>query len=242
MSKKLKLEIPRYTRGEGALTGILVMLVLELLTYFVYYYAYEAQKGEILEGLNRTANVVCSLVDVDEHQRWRQPEQQAESSYQYQEKVLQRALESDSSLEFIYTLVLNEDSTIRFVFDPTPPGDRDQDGIEDKSYLMEVYESPSIEVIRCLKNHTKQLTREVYYDKWGGHISCMVPMFRSDGTFEGALGIDISVDTYFDRLRPIQTATTRAMLAVFLMSFLFGTVVWLLRRFQVLISSKKTEK
>ena len=156
--------------------------------------------------------------------------------YQKQIEPLFKALESDGTIEFIYTMV-QIDTTIHFILDPTKPGQYDDNGIETKSHIMDVYDSPNESLKRCFKEKVPTITPDVYYDQWGGHISSFSPIF-DNGKFIGVLGVDISTQTYNDRLQPIKKATQRAMITIFFIAYLSGLVIWFLRRlYRVLITS-----
>lgn len=215
-------------KQEGIVSGIAIFLILEFLTYFIYVNALAAQKGEIFEGLFRTTKVVRTLINPVLHQKLQSPEDEYSILYTHQLGPLERALNADSTIEFIYTLT-RIDSTIHFVLDATEPGHFDQNGVETKSHVMDVYENPNEELITCFDEERITITREVYYDQWGGHISCFAPFFV-DSTMVGAVGIDISTETYNERLQPIKDATNRAMITIFFISYLWGMIMWFLRR------------
>lgn len=242
MEQKIELEFPRNPLREGVITGILAIIVLESLTYFIYFYATEAQKGEILEGLNRTANVAQTVIDPDLHRQWRNPEQEADSVFQAETAKLGAILNSDTTIEFVYTVIQEESGAYHFVIDPTPPGDANGDGVEDAVDLMDEWGDAPPEVVACFSEQQKMLTEDVYYDQWGGHIGCYLPIFSSDGEFEAVLGINISAAHYIERQWPIQEAWIRASLAILFISFLFGVCVWFLRKYQKLISPQISKK
>jgi len=236
MARKITFDTPKRPIAEGVVIGLLAIIVLELLTYFIYHYAYEAQKGEIFEGLNRTANVAQTVLDKDAHHRWRSVEQECDLDFIAQNEKLLAILQSDSTIEFIYTLIKDEDDTLRFILDPTPPGDANNDGVEDAVLLMDPWLDPSADALNTFATQERTISKEVYFDEWGGHIGCYVPIFSSDGKFETVLGINISAVHYFERLRPIEEATVRAMMAILFIGFLFGTSIWFLRKFQKIIA------
>lgn len=219
-----------HEKKEGVLAGVAVFIILEFLTYFIYVCAINAQKGEIFEGLYRTTRVIRTLVDEEAHQQLYSVGQEQDSIYIKQIVPLSDALNADSSIEFIYTMI-QKDTTVHFILDPSPPGLIDHNGVEIKSHIMNVYETPNKELLRCFKTHKETITEEVYYDQWGGHISCFVPLIYKEG-FIGVLGVDISTETYHERLHPIKKATQRAMVTIFFIAYLSGIIIWFLRRLQ----------
>lgn len=239
-----------FPKIEGIITGIGVLLILELVTYFIYYNAVLAQKGEIFEGLYRTTRVINTLVDADKHTLLVKSDQENSDLYKNIIIPLKEALHSDTTIEFIYTMVQKDtlgDKIIYFILDAAEVGDSDGDGVDDKSHVMDIYEHPSKELKQCFNDTTITITKEVYYDMWGGHISCFTPLITSEKEFIGVLGVDISAKTFNERLKPIKRATQRAMITVFFISYLSGLVVWFLRNFskkmyEILIHSIKTNK
>ena len=225
-----------FEKQEGILAGLAVFVILEFLTYFIYVNALNAQKGEIFEGLYRTTRVIRTLVDKEKHQVLTSPNQQEKAIYAQQIAPLHEALNADNSIEFIYTMI-QKDTTIHFILDPTPAGDFDSNGVETKSHIMDIYDAPNKELKECFKTHKATITQDVYYDQWGGHISCFVPLFSKE-KFIGVIGVDISTETYNARLQPIKKATQRAMVTIFFIAYLSGIIIWFLRRLQKKIIKK----
>lgn len=221
---------PIHQRREGIIGGLAVFVILELLTLFIYINAIAAQKGEIFEGLYRTTKVIRTLINPPAHSKLTSPDQESSWLYKKQIEPLQKALEADQSIEFIYTMI-QLDTTIFFVLDPTEEGVYDQNGVETKSHVMDVYEDPSEALVRCFAEQEMTVTEDVYYDQWGGHISCFAPVMNGTNLV-AVLGVDISTETYNERLQPIKDATQRAMVTILFISYLSGLVIWFLRKLQ----------
>lgn len=217
---------------EGFIIGFIIILILESLIYFIYFYANEAQKGEIFEGLRRTSNTVKTLVDIEKHKHWTDAKQEIEPAFQWELSKLRNVIDSDSTIEYIYTVIHPEKNRYLFVLDPTPPEHTNKLGVLDKSYLMDQYKEPCKELKACFDTGKSTITHEVYYDEWGGHISCFVPLSFRNGKTEAILGLDIEAQTYLARLKPLQEATLRAMLAAFFIGYLVGISTWLIRAYQ----------
>ncbi len=217
-----------FAKTEGIVAGLAVVIILEFLTYFIYINALAAQKGEIFEGLYRTTRVIQTLIDPEKHRELSHPDQENSALYTHQIDPLYNALNADSTIEFIYTMI-QVDTTVHFILDPTPAGNFDTDSIETKSHVMDVYDTPIAELKECFNEQKPTITHEVYYDQWGGHISCFTPLFDQQ-KFIGVLGVDISTETYNARLQPIKKATQRAMITIFFIAYLSGLIIWFLRR------------
>lgn len=66
---------------EAIAVGLVVFLAIFFTTYFIYARAIEAQKSEIRQSLLRTASVVRTLIDADEHRQFTKPEDEFTPAY-----------------------------------------------------------------------------------------------------------------------------------------------------------------
>ncbi len=229
-----------YPLFEAIFIGLSVFLAIFITTYFIYHYSLNAQKGEIKEGLLRTARIVSTFIDTEHHKNFVSKEQESQQEYIDAIKPLEAALDADESIEYLYTAIL-KDGQVHFILDATPQGDADNDGVEDKAHIMEVYSEASKEIIEALKTKQTVVSEEPYTDRWGAFISGYIPLFDPTGAMVGVLGIDIKAENYFARLEPIKRATTRAMVLGFFISFLVASLVWFTRRFGLVINNKRKE-
>jgi len=223
---------------EALIIGITIFSTVFLVSYFIYVHALNAQKGEIREGLVRTAQAVSLMLDVETHKTFTDSSQEQSQAYIDFIKPLERMLATDSTVVFIYTTVLIDDK-VYFVVDPTPEGDSDGDGVDDKSHIMEEYEGADESLRKALKEQIPVPTHEPYVDKWGSFMSAYVPFYDQQGEFVGVLGIDIEAENYFERLAPMKRATIRAMVAGFCISFMVGALVWFMRNFAAIIHGRR---
>jgi len=128
---------------------------------------------------------------------------------------------------------------VYFILDPTPEGDSDNDGVDDKSHIMQEYTDASAEIIQALKEQKVVTSEEPYTDQWGSFISSYTPIYDAQNQFVGVIGIDVKADTYFERLAPIKRATIRAMVTGFFISFLIGSTVWFTRNFSKVLNRSR---
>ena len=215
---------------EGIFVGITSLISLQLVIYFLYFHARAAQDGEIKEGLLRTAKIVASSIDVENHKKLHDTKMQNDILYHQTLNPLKKSLKSDEDIEYVYTTVL-KDKKIHFILDAAEAGDSDGDGVEDKSMILDLYDDASIELVEALAQKKEMTSEKPYEDAWGQHISVFVPFYDLAGKMEGALCIDVSAKRYFERLAPIKTAAQRAAVGAFVISFFFGLSVWFLRSF-----------
>ena len=228
-----------YPLTEGILIGLFVFFAIFMTTFFIYQYSLDAQKGEIKEGLLRTAKVVGAFINADVHQNLIVG-QETSNNYLQQIKPLEVALKADESIKYLYTAIL-KDNKVFFILDATAAGDLDGDGVEDKAGIMEEYPEAGTEIVRALTNHEIVISDTPYTDRWGSFLSAYVPLLNKRGESVAVLGIDIEASEYFTRLEPIKRATTRTMVIGFFISFLVGSIVWFMRNFGLKINIKRKE-
>ncbi len=224
--------------AEALFIGICVFFAITFTTYFIYFHALNAQKGEIREGLMRTAQVVATYIDGDTHKTFKDRSQEQGEAYKRAIAPFERALTADDSIKYLYTGILIEDKVF-FVLDPTPEGDSDGDGVDDKAHIMDEYSEATDDMITALKEKRVVVSKEPYQDRWGSFVSGYIPFYDSNNEFVGVLGIDIEASNYFMRLAPIKRATTRTMVVGFFIAFLIASLVWFTRRFGLVINQKR---
>lgn len=226
-----------YPLWEGLAIGIISFCALVSTTYFISFYAQEAQLGELSDGLRRQGEVISTLIDADQHKIFRDREQEQGEDYAKAIAPLEKALEADPSTVFLYTVILENDRPY-FVLDPTPEGDADNDGVDDKAHIMEEYTDAPDELLMALRNQSHE-TSEPYTDDWGHFVTSYIPFYDSEGEFVGVLGIDITAEMYQQRTQPIFRATVRTMVASFFIAFMVGSLVWFMRNFAKIINAKR---
>ena len=237
--KKLWKSYKIYPLTEAILSGSFVFFAIFVTTFFIYQYALDAQKGEIKEGLLRTAKVVSAFIDPKVHQTLSEGEEST-NAYLEQIRPLELALKADNSIIYLYTAIMREDKVF-FILDATPAGDADGDGVEDKAVIMGEYPEAGTEIIQALTNQEIVISDTPYTDRWGSFLSAYVPMLNSEGKMVAVLGIDIEADKYFSRLKPIKRATTRTMVIGFFISYLIGLIVWFTRNFGLKMNINRNE-
>ncbi|NTU54162.1 MAG: chemotaxis protein [Chlorobiaceae bacterium] len=227
-----------YPVRESFIIGTLVFIVVSITTSFIYYYTLDALKGEIREGLARTAAVVALSVDGDLHETFHSPTQESTPEYANAILPLARALRADPSISYVYTVILRDGQPM-FILDATPPGDVNHDGIDEKSHIMQECKNPTTVMLDALRRHRVLTEQEPYQDMWGASISGYAPFYDSGGRFAGIVGVDIKADNYYKRLEPIRRATVRAIVTGFFTAFVVGALVWFMRNFSRVINEKR---
>lgn len=223
--RKLRIEQFRRAAIAGVSAGLIVFGASFLTGWLVYNKSINALKQEVRENLIRIAGSAASVVDVDLHKTFSKPETQARKEYQQALEPLGKILRSQEDIRFVYTCVL-KDGKVFFVLDPTPAGDSDKDGVEDKSNVMDEYSDPSPALIRALKSGRRDADEEPYSDEWGTYISGYAPFFDKNDNLVGVVGVDLSAKHYLSRLAGVQASAKLGLLVAFLMSFAIGIGVF----------------
>jgi hypothetical protein len=127
-------------------------------------------------NLISVARLAAQSVDGDAHETLIKADQQDSKAYKDQTLRLERALAAAPNLRFIYTM-RRVDGRFYFVLDPTPAGDADGDGVEDKSYLMDEYGDETHAMHAVFDSGVAQAESEVSADRWGHFLSAYAPIF-----------------------------------------------------------------
>ncbi|NHQ61099.1 chemotaxis protein [Chlorobium sp. BLA1] len=227
-----------YPLAEAVIIGVVAFCAIFITTWFIYYHTLNAQKGEIREGLLRSGAIGALFVDGDLHSQFISRDQEQSEPYLKALEPLSNIMQADSSIAYVYTLVM-KNNKVYFVLDPTPSGDRDGNGRDDKSHIMDPYPEAGPLVLRAFREQRKVVAQEPYTDSWGSFLSAYIPVYDSRHQFVCLLGIDIRADNYFERLAPIRRATIRAMVTGFFVSFLIAALVWFMRNFSKIMNHSR---
>ncbi|MFG0247100.1 MAG: hybrid sensor histidine kinase/response regulator [Phycisphaerales bacterium JB052] len=186
---------------------------------------------EVRRNLARMASMAAATIDPSSHSTLTDSTQEDGKTYKALNKPLAEAIERAQTVRFIYTLRAVGDD-LCFVLDGTPIGDADNDGIEDHSFLMDVYEDPDPAAWEALRSGDTTITHEPYRDRWGTFLSGFAPVVLDDGTIDGVVGVDVSVDHYQAQLARVDLAARLALIPGGVLSILAGlTAWWISRRF-----------
>jgi serine phosphatase RsbU (regulator of sigma subunit) len=182
----------------GFIVFISCFLIVFGVTYLFYHNALTAHKDEIREGLVASAKIISNFIDVEKHQQLRHPSQLNSELYKEVVAPLKAATKADPRIAYLYTII-KKDGLIHFIVDETPP-DEDQVGV------MEIYDDASDEIYNTFVTQKEEANREPYSDEWGTFFGASVPLFHDNGDFEGVLAIDLNIDNYLQRLKPVHRA------------------------------------
>ncbi len=206
----------------GVIVGLGILLPAVLVCGLLYSNGIDAIQGEIRGNLKRVAKTAALLVDPELHKTFYDPSQESTPEYERAIAPLRAFIESDSSFKYVYTYV-EVKGQIKFVLDPTPEGDSDSDGVDDKSHIMEVYDEDELENMhKTAREHVACAESELSSDKWGTFISGYAPIFDKDGRYVASIGVDVSADRYAERLSEMRRAGLIAIIVALAISTLVG--------------------
>lgn len=213
----------------GMLVAMVLMIASLISTAGVRLTAREAIDQEVRDNLARLASIVATGIDAEAHTQLNNPEQEDSDLYRTLNAPLTAAIKRTQGVRFVYTL-REVDDELHFVLDGTPIGDADKDGVEDHSFLMDVYEDPDPAAMRAILERRTAITDEPYTDIWGTFLSGYAPIRLPDGTVDGVVGVDVSVDQYQARMARVDHAAQWALVPGLLLSVLVGLGSWWVAR------------
>ncbi|MFN7967590.1 MAG: response regulator [Acidobacteriota bacterium] len=215
---------------EGMIASAIVMMIVGVTCGVLYLRARQSADSETRETLKRLATIAATTVDPTQHALFHDRSQESGSEYAAAIAPLAEIQAADPQIAFIYTFVQRDDG-IRFVLDPTPPGDVDGDGTEEKSHIMERYESRSAQTMRSVLTSGIPLAEiSLYSDSWGTFLSGYAPIRDGKGNVVAGLGVDITANVFKERRAGVERAGLVALLAGIGLAVLTGWVVMISRR------------
>jgi diguanylate cyclase (GGDEF)-like protein/PAS domain S-box-containing protein len=214
----------------GIVVGLGVFLPAALVSSLLYINGTEAIHEEIRGNLKRVAKTAALLVDPELHKTFHDPSQESTPEYERAIAPMRAFIEADSSFKYVYTYVeLNGE--IRFVLDPTPEGDSDHDGVDDKSHIMEVYDEDGLESMqRAAREHIATADPGLATDQWGTFISGYAPIFDKDGKYVASIGVDVAADKYAARLAQMRRAGIVAGVVALVVAVVVGSAASLFQK------------
>ena len=190
----------------------------------LYLRARDALVEEVRSDLRRTAVIAASAIDTNLHQQLTDPSQEDGPIYRQAITPLRNILRSAPTIRFLYTFIL-KDGAVYFVLDATPKGDADHDGKEDHSFLMDRYDEDNAVLRSVLEGGPAATDAEPVPDPWGTTLSGYAPFHDDLGHTIGAVGVDIELATFEQRLSGVRSALGLGTLLAIVCSSLVGLVV-----------------
>ncbi|MBM4093350.1 MAG: response regulator [Planctomycetes bacterium] len=216
-------------RRDAVLAAVAVAAITVCSTIGLYRAARRVYVEEAREELLRRARVAAAFVDGDLHRTFVSPAQQEGAEYTRAVAPLRKMMASDPEIRFLYTVALVEDQP-HFILDATPPGDADQDGVEDHSRIMDRYEDPDNDMLVALREGRAMVMREPQADQWGEVLSAYAPIRDRSGNLVGIVGVDLTAQRYADHLNAMRFAALMTLLPAAVLSILAGAFVFIHQR------------
>lgn len=179
---------------------------------------YESDYRRELQSL---ASLSALTVDPRAHEALKSPGQMNSLLYRQEAKKLGEIKSRLKDIRYIYTLAKSKTGYI-FVADPTPPGDHDRDGVEDKSFLGDPYPEITSAARACFERGVVTVEAEPTQDRWGTFISAYAPIFGADGRIVGVLGVDRHANDIEEHQRDLRNVVAGGVLLVLVAGIFFG--------------------
>lgn len=220
-------------RLEGICTALAVFSAAIIAIVGLWSEAVAEHRRGLRENLIRVAEAAASVIDTDLHDAIRSPEQLDSPEYLRAIAPLRDMMGRITGVKYIYTFTEDEEG-IRFVLDAATPGDHDNDGVEDRADVWELYED-SDPAMALVLGSAGELPIAVasdrpYTDKWGTFVSGFAPLLDRFGRPKGGVGIDMDARDYFERIDAMRRAALYGLLPAFGASACVGLIVWDQRR------------
>ncbi len=205
----------------GACAGLMMLVIALVSGSVLYQLALDALQSEVRDNLIRAAQMAATVVDADGHRQFRSRAQEQGRVYQSAVQALEKVRVAARDIRFIYTCVLVS-NRVHFVLDPTPSGDADRDGMDDKFHVMQLYEQPSAQLLVALRAARAGADSQPYKDAWGTFISGYAPFFGKDGKLSGVVGVDLDAARFVQRMGGLRRAAWAGTFLALVLSVMAG--------------------
>ncbi|SKA93166.1 Signal transduction histidine kinase [Prosthecobacter debontii] len=211
-----------------AVVGVLVFLLFAVPALAVIWNVHERAElvleESIKSNLISAAKSIAEVVDGDTHGQFQRQDQEASAPYHQAIMHMERmkdALNTQGMIRFVYTCVQKDDQ-IYLVLDPTPPGDADHDGQDDKAHIMESYDEASATLRDVLVSGVAAVDTTPYTDRWGTFLSGYAPIFDSRRNVVAVVGVDMELKDYQLQLRGLHHVTRLSAIGSVFLAILAG--------------------
>ncbi|MFN4242362.1 MAG: PAS domain-containing protein [Tepidisphaerales bacterium] len=219
--------------AEGLAAFFLVFAVALMAVFGVWETAERAIRAKLTEYLQFLARAASKQVDIELHRQLRDRSQMDGPLYTQVRERLRRIRDAVGHVQYIYTMVLDEEGKVRFVVDSAEPGDQDNDGVDDRAELWQHYHDGPQAVLQAfgLLDGTPQavVMPEPYTDRWGTFVAAYAPLVDDEGRLEGVVGVDIRADAYLAQINEVRRKAMMGLIPALLASVVVGGAVFRFR-------------
>ncbi len=203
----------------GVAFGLIVLVTCGLLGTLTWRQARGFVREDIRTRLGDLAGAAALLVNVEEHERIREPGD--EGSREYQDLVARlRALRASSTdVRFIYTMRPTESGGFVFILDA-------EEDSAAHSHVGDPYEAATPLMRGMFGERTGVRVEEEFgSDEWGTWLSGYAPLVDSGGRTVALVGLDISASRVLDYEDRLLALITGVSVAIGALGLLLGTLL-----------------
>ncbi|MES2705525.1 MAG: ATP-binding protein [Verrucomicrobiota bacterium] len=184
-------------------------------------------KENLRDGLRAGASMLATAIDPEIHRALTNPEQ--ENSMEYIQatarmEAVRRALNTGAAYRFVYTCIRKPEG-VYFVLDPTPEGDADGDGVEDKSHIGDFYAEANPRLRRVFDTGVADVDEDPVVDTWGSALSGYAPIRDAAGKVIAVAGVDLELTAYNARIANLRQVGLSGVTGAAVLSCLAGFIV-----------------
>jgi PAS domain S-box-containing protein len=219
--------------GEAIVTMITVLVIVGIASFGAVRRSLDAFSDERRTQLVQIASIAAASIDAELHDRVLRAGITDSDDYQRAVEPLARIRRAVGDVSFIYTISLVDGRQV-FVLDPTPGGDSDGDGIDDRSYVGDVYNTRTTDLDIALGRGPVPATPiasiEPFTYRWGTFISGYAPFHDASGNIAGVVGVDVTIDRYMAARKAVVIAAMMGMVPGLIATVGAGLAVFVVRK------------
>lgn len=209
-------------------TSLVVALVVAAITcgitWFLYTHAERELLGEVRTRLERLAALAASQVDGDLHDGMRGERRKDEPEYIAQNRFLLDLVKANPDIAYTYSAI-ELDGKVVLLLDTEPPDGPDDMGI------VQPYEDAPEDLVTAIRQKRALMSSAPYTDEWGTFITAYHPFLNRAGQFSGVIGVDLRLEDYQNKLKPMFNGALVAMGVGVLLALVVGWgLAWMARR------------
>ncbi len=190
---------------DGMLAALVILVSAFIPLAYLWHQSSHALMAELKRSLEEMAVSSATLVDGDLHEQLVTPAQEDEALYQGEVAKIRRFMGRSPRIAAIYTVVLRDGSP-RFVIDTAAPGDRDGDGREDHSFIMEEVASPGKAMLKSLAEGVSSVDEFPVARNGALLMHGYAPFRNRRDELVGVVGVAVQVDPVMVRVSSIRRA------------------------------------
>lgn len=187
----------------------ITFVTLIVITNCVHYlHSTNDLKKRIKNNLEETADAMSTIINGDKHAELRtEGDQQLPQYREYFEHLL-KVRKKFSKITYVYTMRATAEGKVQYVIDA-------DDGEDGSQAVGTIYEDATADFSTLVKSLKTPTSDDDYMtDKWGTWLSGYAPIFKSDGSLDAILGVDMNAeDVNFFKRQILYTSLLLTLLA-----------------------------